>query len=331
VSVDAAQVRQLLLSGMPPGSDDLWDFRSGTVVGRLFTALAAGHKATAHDYLELQRREGNPLTMVSDIPDWEQTLSLSQSATALFGTTDQRRGQVLSCLRQSAEATFDNIRAIVQPFFNYSNPAQIQIIEADRAQLTAAHTYAGQFLPLTVAAGGVGSTFFRVVDEGRVSPAGLWLFLNIDSTNITLTTFTLREPRGGSTTFASIDTGAVTAKDYSLASRKFLDLSTVGLWELTINCLGAGLTLNSAGLFVEGQGFSPNGVEGLGGAAHTWAVVFDASKVAPGMTSDLPGAYLALRRIKPAHTSFTLTLAANGQAFAIPDTDSAIPDQGIPE
>lgn len=332
MSVDAAQVRQLLVGGMPPGSEDLWDFRSSTVVGRLFSALAAGHKATAHDFLELQRREGNPLTIVSDIPDWEQALSLSQSATALFGTPDQRRGQVLSSLRQSAEATFDNIRAIVQPFFNYADPAQIQILEADREALRAAHTYAGKTLPLTIGAGGVGVVNFQVPDEGRVSRAGAWLFLNVDSNNLILTSFTLRGPISGQASWSSIDSGVVTAQDYSLPTLQLLDEPAgPGAWELTINCLGTGLTLNSASLFLEGQGYGVTRLEGLGGVVHTWAVVFDASKVAPGATSDLPGAYLALRRIKPAHTSFTLTLAANGQAFAIPDTDSAIPDQGIPE
>ena len=87
--------------------------------------------------------------------------------------------------------------------------------------------------------------------------------------------------------------------------------ATDGVWRLTAFS-GPGATLEQADLFVEGVGnlydaaIPPNKTgEGLGSAKFEWDAYADPLLLGAGY--DLIGAQRTLDRIKPAHTSATIT------------------------
>ena len=325
----------MLLSGMPTGTSELLRVADKkTYVARLFLGAAVAHRKSSYDFLDRLRREVSPLTAEDCVVDWERAFGLTQTATTQFGSLDARQRQVLATWRQSAEAFIPNIQALLAPFFNYADGQTILVIEADRAALRAAHTYATTTtLPLTVNGGNnLGTLRFDVPDDGPVSPAGAWLFLTLTTDLAEETLLTLYAPAARAAfILPGVGEGALASADVAVASRDFLDVQALGEWAVAVRSLTKDITVEAASLFVEAQGYNLAGTsEGLGGAVHTWTVVFEPLKVRPGATADLVGAKAALRAIKPAHTAFSLTVSVNGRLFAIPDTDSAIPDEGIP-
>jgi hypothetical protein len=331
------EATSILLQGLPPGVEDAWDFKAGPLISRLMHGAGRAHRLTCLEFIEQLRTETNPLTMVLDVDRWEAAFGLSQTWAAQQGTPQQRQAQVLSAWRRSAVATFNNIRAIVQPYFNYTDPSQIQIVETDRDQLTRAHTY-----PMTTTPTGIpvaispNSVSVTVLDGPACSDAGAQVFLNLDG-HLGEIEFTLWGPAGPPNQTVHFragyfGSGVVSGFDLRLDVPEFAWQPIGGLWQLFFLSHGpdAG-TLNSASLFVEGEGRNADDSEGLGAAIFEWAVVFDPALVAPGAAADLKGALAALRAIAPAHTLVNLVLKGGGLfGAAIPDTSSAIPDEGIP-
>ena len=340
--MDVSEVKRLLVDNCPPGFRDLWRTAIDKgEVGRILEGLARGHKGTAIDWIELLQREINPFTMAANTPGWEKAFGLSQTWVALLGTAFQRQQQVIGKWREGGDATFDNIRAIIQPYFHYADPARIQIIESDRNALRLAHLNLMLLdgalpLPATIP---VAVTPIQVLatvsDDARVSPAGAQVFIEL-SGYLEEIALVLSGPGGqpaDSVYFPPgyLGTGQVTSEAFRLDAPELVDRPIRGQWKMTARSNGPHTgTLSAAILFVEGLGRDSVGNDGLGAALFEWGVVYDASLVEPGASSDLRGAYEALVRIKPAHTVVNIILASGGVLYAIPDLPSATPDQGIP-
>ena len=337
MTLSIAEAKKQLQACFPPGSESVYDWDNMAVdIGQHFQAMAAVIKEKMADLADTLRLELNPSTCTQKIPDWESALGLSNTPLAKFGTILQRRGQILSWLRQSGSFSLDDIRAVVQPFLGYANPAQIQIVETDQVALKAAHTYAGTGTPLVIGSNSVGSSSFPVYDSARTSAAGAAVYLTItgDMANLGIV---LVSPDGSTERYmpGSISQDIVTAEPYELHFKTLAHRPIAGTWALVITTGAVAATLHFCSIYVDGIGYvyDAGGAiagEGLGAAQYEFSVIADMALLGTGY--DLQGAFRALRRMKPAHVKCGIqTKSLLGTLTAIPDdTQSAIPDQGIP-
>lgn len=332
-----ADVLAFLLQGLPAGqTENVWDFApspSDPDFYEEWRAIAQALDTFVVGRLEAMTREQNPATAVEKLPDFEQLMGLSFSDLVVRGTTEQRQAQVVSRIREPGAATLPGIRALLQPYLRYDDPSQIQVLETDRAALTAAHSYAFPGLPAAMPVAGL----FDVVDlgviadGGRVSDAGAQVFVTvtgpIDSMAFVLTC-TGAEPVNFLA--GSLGIGGVTNTTFVLQAPELagVSLDARPAWKLFYRSLGNAATLESAALFVEGIGRDAAGVDALGAVIFEWAVVVD--PLLTGAGADLIGAAAAVQRIAPAHTQATLFVKKGGNLLAIPDLDTTLPDTSIP-
>jgi hypothetical protein len=234
--------------------------------------------------------------------------------------------------------SLDDIRAILQPYFQYADPTQIEIVEPNHSAQKTAHTYAG------VAAGGPPErqeAWVSVADDPRVSPAGATLNFTITTTRLDQIVVMLWGPDGTFVQrpplFLDSEPTAVVNQDYRVVFPEFAGKRIKGRWEVAWYSTG----LNAVGiaawsLFTEGLGMSytatlpPSPVSmGLGAGHFSFVVVADPLLL--GSEWNLDGARRALTRWKPAHVLAGITVNnAFGTACAIPDTDNAIPGSALP-
>lgn len=332
-----AELKRLLISLLPEGSADLYALENTDIIGGQLNALAGTLKDTLADRFDAAVRNLNPATADENIPTWEAATGLSNSKTALYGTSAQRRNAYLAVLRMRGAFALSDIRAIIQPYFLYADPTQIEILESDRAAQRTAHTYPGIALgPSPVVRGTV-----SVADDPRVSPAGAILTFALTTTRLDALVLTVSGPGGYFAQrvagFFDTEATSVVGQTYRVNLPEFAGQTINGTW--TVEWFSSALvnvTILSWSLFVEGLGMNyagspptPNG-EGLGAAQFDFVVVADPALLGTGY--DLDGAQRALTRWKPAHTAGGVTelSAALGTVCAIPDTTNAIPDNAIP-
>jgi hypothetical protein len=335
-----AEVLQLLISLLPAGSEQLYDLSASAYIGGLFQGLAGSLKETVLDRIEALRGEVNPSTLVELLPVWEQACGLAFTPIALFGTVAQRRDAVLAALRMSGSFSHDDIRAIVQPYFLYANAAEIEILETPRTAYITAHTYSNT-TPVTTPAATPALSTVSVLDDPAVGQAGATAIVNLTTTRLDRQLFALRGPDGFRVFFGlgwlSQEASSVTNQTYFLFAPRFARKAIRGTWTLEFHNLDVGSTVNSWGLFVEGQGVNfdrsvpPVRIgEGLGAGIFNFAVVADPAKLGTGF--DLEGAQRALTRWKPAHTVGAIVQISpiTSDVCAIPDTPNAIPNRALP-
>ena len=336
MSMTRAEALQLFLALYPPGYDQVMDTTPGTNFYKFAYASSGALKTYGSDVIDTLRTEINPGTCIQKLSDWESALGLRDTPIAQFGTTVQRRNAVLSWLRQSGSFSLDDIRSVVQPYFLYANPTQIEVIETSRSALQLLHQYVGPSITIPMNGYDRGAT--TVLDDPRTSHAGAIVYVSITSTNIEQLYFRLEAPDGAfsDVPVGALGVGAATADSFVLYFPDVAGAAIMGSWRLLAGCQGAaGGTVDAWVLFVEGLGANitntgtRNG-DGLGGAVFTWAVVADEDKLGQGY--DLSGAIRSLRRLKPAHTEVALVFRPTGAAtsFAIPNLRSATPDGAIP-
>jgi uncharacterized protein YmfQ (DUF2313 family) len=335
--VTQADVKRLLISLLPDGSADLYALENTDVLGGYINSLAGALKDCGTDRLDTLLRELNPATIAENLPAWEAATGLSQTPAALYGTTTQRVNAVLAVLRMRGAFSLDDIRAIIQPYFLYVDPTQIQIIESDRAAQRTAHTYAGTALgPAPAVIGGV-----NVADDPRVSAAGATLLLTLTTTRLDSIAVQVTAPGGFLAVrhpgFFDSEPTSVANQAYRAVFPEFAGKPIRGTWIVEVISIAmVNVTVSVWSLFVEGLGHNyigtppaPNG-QGLGAAQFDFVVVADPALLGTGY--DLDGAARALNRWKPAHTHGGLTQlsALLGTVCAIPDTINAIPDNALP-
>lgn len=331
-----ADVKRLLISLLPDGSADLYALENTDVLGGYVNSLAGALKDCGTDRLDTLLRELNPATIAENLPAWEAATGLSQTPAALYGTTTQRVNAVLAVLRMRGAFSLDDIRAIIQPYFLYADPTQIQIIESDRAAQRTAHTYAGT--PLGPAPAVIGTV--NVADDPRVSAAGATLTLTLTTTRLDAIAVQVTAPGGflaiREAGYFDSEPTSVTNEVYRVNLPELAGKPIYGMWVVEVfNILGGNVTVPAWSVFVEGIGNTYNGSptptgQGLGASQFDFVVVADPALLGTGY--DLDGAARALNRWKPAHTHGGLTQlsALLGTVCAIPDTINAIPDNAIP-
>lgn len=334
-----AQIKQALIDLLPPGAEDLYALGNQDGIGGTLNALAGALKETLSDRIDQLRVEVNPSTLLELLPEWEQALALSNTPIALYGTPTQRRNAVLARLRMSGSFSLDDIRAIIQPYFLYADPTQIEIIEASRSALETAHTYAATGLPFTTVLGLGTTRLITVPDDGKVSPADAILNLTVTTADLRGLSVVLVSPTGTPTFWdqANILTYSLSVTNFPIRLHSFWNrgLPVKGTWRITIAST-VPATVSALSIFVEGTGNLFAGLppvkvgEGLGAAIFNFAVVADPTLLGAGF--DLEGARRALSIWKPGHVNGFLAIRSTvtGAICAIPDTDNAIPDTAIP-
>lgn len=333
------EIYSSLLALLPPGLVA----NMGPDRRKIWEALADAIRTEVSDRLDALIAEMNPARALYFLPLWESALDLSSTKIANFGTIAQRRAQVISALRGIGDLSIPGLRALVALFLDYADPSLIQILEADRDMIRAAHTYVtAESLPLAIPAGFPPlDVKFQVPDDGPVSDAGAQVFINITG-NLSELTFTLSGP-GGTNQQVFFDVGylgagAVVAQDYVLyappTKRTITGANvsgqTLGDWHLTCTSRGAPGTLHSASLFVEALGRNALGQESLGNENHYFAVVIDPGLVGPNY--DLEGATDAVHKHKPAYAGVAMVVKGTplGPIPGWPDLPTTIPDDTLP-
>lgn len=330
-----ADAKRLLISLLPAGSEDLYALDNTDFIGGVLYSLAGVVKDYGTDRMEALVSELNPASIEENLSAWEQATGLSKTKVALYGTVEQRKQAVIAVLRMHGAFSLDDIRAILQPYFLYADPSQIDILEPSRSQQRTAHTYTGGILgPAALVEESV-----IVADDPRVSPAGVILEFEITTTRLDSVVVALRAPNGQTYQRLSgyLDTEAtsVTAESYRICWPEFAGLPIKGDWRvLFASQTGDNITIGTWSIFVEGIGNVYDGAgnvvsQGLGAALFTFTAVADLSLV--GADYDIEGGLKALTRWKPAHTQGGITTTnVLGNACAIPNTENAIPNNAIP-
>ena len=336
ISPTVAQVKAWLISLFPPGADNMYSRAEGDGgTGDYLGAIADGVQANGTDLITTLRTEINPSSAVGKLPEWEDTLGLSSTTVAQSGTTADRQAQVVARLRAWGASTLDNIRAAVQPFFQYVDSSLIQIIECDRSALTTLHTYA--FSSGVIPAGGTLDTYAVVTDGVRVSGGGAHVWAVITHAAIQQLRVTLYD--AGTATFwtlatpGDLGTGAAVAQTFEFFVKDTEgETSLAGSWLLSVQDTGATAGTLDAGsqLFIEGIGRDPldpfGPVQGLGYEQFLFAVVFDPS-LSNVSTPNLAAARLALRKVTPAHCQgYIVQVMSGGGLCAIVDDAAALVD-----
>ncbi len=345
MSTTLKEAKQLLIKAFGTGMETAYDFEGDP--GLYLEGIAKGLKQAGFDLSDLLRLELNPSTMTQKIPDWEQSCGLSQTGTALFGSTIQRRNQVIGKLRENGSFSLADLRAAMQPYLLYADPNLIEINETDREILRANHTYSFAGVPVTLGIGSSVTLRVTVLDDPRVSPAGA-------QTNLVLTgdlnevQFQLTGPGGASKIYpyGYLGTGTVTNQPFTLfapayrqkslgytVDDEFYEKPIRGVWTLFVSARGSAITISSASLFVEGLGRDSRGGDGLGSPMFTFATVIDYKLVGQGY--NVEAAQVAVRHLTPAHCGASIVLknapgSQDDELCAIPDLPTSIPDQSYP-
>jgi subtilisin-like proprotein convertase family protein len=314
IEVTADDALDLLIQLLPRGASKLYGLwqKSGDPYN-FYAGIADALKAFCYDYLALLRAEINPQTATYKLGDFEAALGIAGTHTSLFGTPAARRAAIISKFREQGAFTVSNLRGILGPLLGYADPTQLKIVEADRAALTTAHTYAGPTFTVANVANNQTSQVF-VKDDGGCSDAGAALTINVTCANpaqlqITLTTsnqgagengqMSVTWPRGALPATAS-------GQSITLYTRQIADIfgaKITGWWTLNVdNSVGhQSITVNSWSVFVEGGSTRDvAGNSGRGMAMHEWSAVFETAKSTS--TPDFLAATLALARISPAES-----------------------------
>lgn len=330
---------RMLFSFLPPGVVK----RFGPDRKRLHAAIAEFLFEAVQTPVEILQRETDPGRADVLLSSWQAALDLAATKTATSGNLARKQEQLVAGLRAaSGSLSITDLRALLAPYLDYADPAQIEIIEPDRAALKTAHTYqTTTAMPIPIPNSYPPSVLvWPVSDAGPVSEAGAQVEINV-SGNLSDLTFTLYGP-GGVNQQCYFDRGelgnTVVANQsfvlYAAINKRKLEQQTIagetkGRWSLVCFSQGAPGVLHSATLFVEAHGRGADGQEGLGKTLYEFAVVADAALI--GSNADVESARDALQRNKPAWLGASIIKKPSGGAvLAIPDLPDAIPDASIP-
>lgn len=333
MSLTTAEVKKFLQSCFPLGSEMLYDWdNSAANIGQFFTGIAGAWKTYGTDILDTLRLEINPGTCTQNIPVWESALGLRDTPIAKFGTTIQRRNAILAWLRQSTTFSVADCQSIIQPYFLYSDPTAIQIMETNRTNLDTLLNFVGTaFGAIALSA----STFRTVdiLDDPRVDTGGVRLHFRLSGTLDQIGIF-LIGPDGTQAAWETgyLGSGVTALTHYYLRAPQFIGKAIKGTWTFGIWNGPAAAAITTWDLMVEGVGanYDINGAytgEGLGAAMFELAVVADTALLGTGY--DLVGALRALQRWKPAHVRATIVQKIGADVCATPDTITAMPDAAI--
>lgn len=333
--MSALDLKEALIKAWPPGSDSVidWDHEDGP--GPLAGAIGEVLSAHGEAQIEALQREGVPSTAEARLPSWEAAMAMDQTAIALHGTTEERRAQVISRLREfGSTLAADDVRAVLQPYLRYADPSEIEVVQHPRADMRALHTYSWSGSG-TVNAGGYEFNI-RVLDSPKVGPAGAQVDLTFSAAVVLRNlSVTLRSPAAlsESTTITMADPNGVghaaSAATVRLCFPGAAGWEIFGDWIIRAVLSSGSATLTGASLFVEGRGRDSAGIDGRGAIVHYWSVIVDPDKLGSG--ADVAAARAALARINYASLVGRLAYkpASGAARGAICDDTYAICDQCV--
>lgn len=325
LSVD--DVRERLVAAFPRGVEDVYDLTASGDYYKLFQAVAALMKVYAFDLVDLLRREIIPHLSRYKLPSWERIFGLETTRIAKQGTIPQRQAQVLGAWRAAAGqgSSIPVVQAVLGPLLGYLPTTTVEVLEADRSALTAAHSY----WPAADTAIPNGATTTIAIDVslhgGKVAKAGAQLWLVFASAGLSSYTFTLTAPDGSSKTWA----GSWASVPLKLYAPELADKAIQGIWRLSItNNSGADNTLYSGStLFVEGV--APR--QDTAGAVFHWGVYADPAHVGEsGVAPNYDEAFRAIKRLTFSHCRGRLLLSKEPWPGTSSGAHAAIPGRCIP-
>lgn len=320
MAISLAEVRDLLIQALPSGSSDFYDLETPEAkISRLFTALSQMVKKYGFDTVDQLFLEVNPFTIVQDIPDWEIAAGLIGTRTALLGSTDQRRNQIIGTLRGSGSFSLEDFRSAIEPFYKYQLAQRIRIVEPNRDNLRSLHSYgfhdSGSIM--VTMASPVTLTFdLTYVDDFITTDTGVILSFDYDGLNLSEagiivapTSFFVERIIYGPGYFPPLVTiNYVPIKLYlkqyaNLPSALFPMGRVWEKWTVEFSSSGATYYVRNPTLFVEGMGRAtpPKIGEGLSSSMFFWNPLAETTLL--GANPDIQGADLLLKKIKPAHTT----------------------------
>ena len=330
--MDASDLQEELIAAFPPGIEAIldWDEDPGKLLG-VCAQVLYDHGTTQVDQLRL---ELNPATVVKKLTDWEQSMGLDQTSIARLGSVPQRRQQLISRLREYGPPTLAAIRAVIQPLFQYKDPAEIVILEVNRTMAREMHTYRWKGSLLLSKAAQV--CLIRADDGMIVNQAGVQLDLTLDTPNLETLSVTLRSPQNDRViTKDRMGLGAYKGI-LRVYCKEMAGVLMDGYFTIEVVAEGGG-TLSQANLFVEGTGRDERWQSGRGGLPFHFGVVAEEDKLGNQGPYDLKAAQDAIARFNYARNEAGLVLRsrgpgklAPGQFAAIPDDPNSIPSMCIP-
>ena len=327
------ELKEAIIAAFPPGASERIDWEGPP--GQHMEAMASVIKDKAVDPVEQLIHDACPLTCGSArLRDWERSLGLASSKTALFGTLEARRRAVISRLRACGPPTIPMIQSVLAPLFDYSDPADVVVLECDRPTLRTAHTYTGVLTSATAALSGVTYTW-RVFDDGRLSASGVQLDVTLTHGDLSKLSVLVTAPSGETATAAVFEHGAAAGDTIRVCLPDMTATSVMGEWTAEFNASAGAGTVDALEAFVEGAGRDSSGRPGLSAAQYEYGVVYEADKSNGGF--DIEAARAAIRRITYTTRIGALILREAdgvlpaGEFTFLPDDDNAIPDAIIPD
>jgi uncharacterized protein YmfQ (DUF2313 family) len=318
----------IVTSLFPPGT--LYDLNNPNAeIFKMLAGFGSAVKIFGFDVADRLVAEFDPAGCLEKVPDWERALNLVPG-TQNVGTNrtiPQRRQAIVGKLRESGASTLANIRAAVAPVLGYSDPSTLQVLETNRAALTAKHTYNDGNATLSVTSGNTVTRLINVADAGFPA-GGVQLVLNLTNNVSSSWKVILTAPNGSTNyTWQGFSFGFNAGDDtYLYAPSTFAAADIYGTWTVAVkNVSGSTQAWSSANLFVEGL---TNG--GTGADIYYWGIYVDPSLA---NSPDFAAAKASMLRVNPAHAAFfIITDIGNGGPY--PDTVSgpheAIPNQCLP-
>ena len=330
--MSALELKEAIIAAFPPGASERIDWDDSP--GHHVEAIANVLQDKAVDPVEQLILDACPLTCGSArLRDWERSLGLASSKTALFGTLEARRRPVISRLREYGPPTIPMIQGVLAPLFDYADPADVVVLECDRPTLRAAHTYTGV---LTSASTAISCVYtWRVFDDGRLSASGVQLDITLTHGDLTKLSAYVVAPSGETATVSDFGRGAASGDIVRVCLPDMTAASVMGEWTVEISASSGAGTVDAVEAFVEGAGRDSSGRPGLSAAQYEFGVVYESDKGGGGF--DIAAARAAIQRISYATRIGALilreadgTLPA-GEYTLLPDDDNAIPDAIIPD
>lgn len=340
-SADYLDLKQELISGFPPGTEDWLDWLDPDGPGPLMEATGHVLEDRGTAQVDALRLELSPLTCsAAGLARWERTLDLQNSRITLRGDTERRRAQVLSRLREVGNSNKRMVQTILNSFLLYADQTQIELMESNRSQVRTANEKR-HFGVVDFGPGAIPPTAqisWVVWDDPRVSKGGVQVDLNVTCSDLSTLEISLYAPDGAVySQVMPLGVGGRTAGPGGVNLRiyepRFAGHGKIfGTWRMSITSANVGDSLLGAVLLVEGLGRYDDwrGVpcNGLGAAMYEWGVVVDAALL--GTDYDLDGARHAVRRLSYARSIGNIIRKPFGGLIAIPDEPWTIPDEVVP-
>lgn len=323
------ETQETLLSSLPPG---VRETLADDVIAHI-GAVASTLDDTAIATVDQLDGDASPLTCGSNrLQRWEAVLGLAATRTAMYGTLDQRRAQVIARLREYGQPTAAMIRAVLAPLLGYADASTLTLLEPSRTGTRSANEYLGTVGNASMSMVSPGIWQFWVADGGRCGGVPV-LDVTLTTTDDNADTAVgLQAPSGQLYMVYGKLRGTATTTTYRVYfPAAVVETTVMGRWRAFVYLSGSNTgTIDAGRLFVEGVDREGGKASGL----FEWAAVFEPTKAS--YSPDWSAALAAVSRLGMATRRGGLVSIADasvglavGDYAMIPD-DNAVPGECVP-